>query len=250
MLATAGVHRTDVAGIVSAAGKVFEARRLRAGQPWRIERTFDGRVRYLEYEIDLERYLRVWAGQERHVFAAAVLHYHVRRERAVVRAVIARRSASLFAAMAEEGQTPDLAVALADIFGGEVDFNSALQTGDTVRLIVDRLYRDGRFVGYGPVQIAELVNAGRLLVAVRYQPNGALARYYDRDGKSMKRFFLRSPLRFEPHVTSTFSAARFHPILHEVRAHLGVDYRGAGGRAGRRGCCWQGARSWLAGRRW
>ena len=49
--------------------------------------------------------------------------------------------------------------------------------------------------------------------------------YYDAAGQSLKRFFLRSPLRFEPQVTSRFSRARMHPVLHEMRAHLGVDYR-------------------------
>jgi murein DD-endopeptidase MepM/ murein hydrolase activator NlpD len=49
--------------------------------------------------------------------------------------------------------------------------------------------------------------------------------YYDAGGQSLKRFFLRSPLRFEPQVTSRFSLARMHPVLHEMRAHLGVDYR-------------------------
>jgi len=62
-------------------------------------------------------------------------------------------------------------------------------------------------------------------MAIRYAPPGAAFSYYDADGKSLKRFFLRSPLRFEPQVTSRFSLARFHPVLHRMRAHLGVDYR-------------------------
>jgi murein DD-endopeptidase MepM/ murein hydrolase activator NlpD len=116
-------------------------------------------------------------------------------------------------------------MALAAIFSGEVDFTSDLQPGDGFSLLVEKLYRDGRFVRYGPVQAARLVNNRRTLEAVRYVLPGKAPGYYDRSGRSLKRFFLRSPLRFEPQVTSGFSLARLHPVLHQVRAHLGVDYR-------------------------
>ena len=128
--------------------------------------------------------------------------------------------------MAAEGETPELPMALAAIFGGEVDFNTDLQPGDGFGLIVDKLYREGRFVRYGAVQAAELLERraharGCPLCARPAQPPS----YYDAEGKSLKRFFLRSPLRFEPQVTSRFSLARLHPVLHQMRAHLGVDYR-------------------------
>src|SRR5262245_37786630 len=45
----------------------------------------------------------------------------------------------------------------------------------------------------------------------------------------MRRFFLKSPLKFDPVVTSNFSRSRLHPVLHEYRAHLGVDYRAPSG---------------------
>ena len=67
--------------------------------------------------------------------------------------------------------------------------------------------RDGRFVGYGHVAAAELVNEGRHLVAFRFQPSGAPPGYYDAAGRSLKRFFLRSPLKFDPQVSSGFSPA-------------------------------------------
>ena len=220
------VHDADVSGLVSAVSGVFDLRKLRAGQPWRLERTHDGCVRYLEYEIDGERFLRATARPgEAHAFDAAVMRYDVRQATAVVSAVIDDENPSLFAAMAAQGETPELPVALAAIFGGEVDFNTDLQPGDRFNLVVDKLVREGRFVRYGAVQAAELLNDGRTLVAVRYAPPGSAASYYDAAGKSLKRFFLRSPLRFDPQITSRFSLARMHPVLHQMRAHLGVDYR-------------------------
>ena len=230
MLAPHNLHTADVTGVVAAVTRVFDLRTLRAGQPWRFERTLDGCVRHLEYEVDAERFLRVSARADAlHTFDASVISYDVRHTATTVSGTIDVSNSSLFAAMASEGETPELAVGLADIFGGEVDFNSDLQRGDGFHLVVDKVYREGRFARYGAVQAAELRNGGRRLVAIRYAPPGAAAGYYDAEGKSLKRFFLRSPLRFEPQVTSRFSLARFHPVLHRMRAHLGVDYRAPAG---------------------
>jgi murein DD-endopeptidase MepM/ murein hydrolase activator NlpD len=118
-----------------------------------------------------------------------------------------------------------LSLALAEVFSGEMDFNSDLQPGDTFRLLVERATReDGGFGGYGPVLAAEYINEGRELQAVRFAAPDGKPAYYDAEGRSLKRFFLKSPLKFEPRITSSFSRARRHPVLKYTRAHNGVDY--------------------------
>src|SRR5205823_9029957 len=82
---------------------------------------------------------------------------------------------------------------------------------------------------YGSILAAEFVNNGRRVRAVRFTPEHGAPGYFDERGGSMKRFFLASPLKFQPVVTSGFSRARMHPILREVRAHLGVDYKAPAG---------------------
>ena len=226
MLGESRVHPEDVAGIIAALPGIFDPRQLRVDQPWRLERTLEGCVRNLEYEIDPERFLRVSAETgERHRFRAEVVGYPIETATEVVRAGIDEATPSLVAAMDAEGETIELPVALAEILSGEVDFNSDLQPGDSFHVLVRKKYREGRFVKYGEIVAAEVVNEGRRVTAVRYQAGKGPAGYYDADGRSLKRFFLRSPLRFEPQVTSRFSRARMHPVLHRVRAHLGVDYR-------------------------
>ena len=205
---------------------VFDPRRMHEGQAWRLLRTGNGQVRLFEYEIDGRSVLRITpntdtAGE----FVAEVVPYNVRVTRVEVTGNINEETSSLFAAMSSAGEQPDLSVALADIFSGEVDFNTDLQPGDSFHLITEKAVRDGRFVGYGPVAAAELVNEGRHLVAFRFQPSGAPPGYYDAAGRSLKRFFLRSPLKFDPQISSGFSRSRLHPILNIRRAHLGVDYR-------------------------
>jgi len=74
------------------------------------------------------------------------------------------------------------------------------------------------------ITAAEFLNDGRTIRAIRFTPAGGEPGYYDEQGRSLRRFFLRSPLKFEPRITSRFSARRMHPILHQARAHRGVDY--------------------------
>ncbi len=148
----------------------------------------------------------------------------------VVSGGIDREHTSLVAALDAAGETIDLTLALADIFGGDIDFTTEVQPGDRFELTVEKQFRDNhQFAGYGPVLAAEFVNAGRRVRAMRFTPDGGVPGYYDERGVSMRRFFLASPLKFQPVVTSGFSRSRLHPILKEVRAHLGVDYRAPAG---------------------
>lgn len=215
----------DVEGMLASIDGIFDARRVRAGQPYRLERADSGRVRLFEYEIDPFGFLRLRPTASPHEFTAEVVPYAVTTVASTVAGAIDDGTSSLFAAMAESGETPDLSVALADVFAGEVDFNTELQPGDRFRLVVDKSLRDGRLVDYGPIAAARLHNHGRDLTAIRFQPSGRPAGYYDADGKSLKRFFLRSPLKFDPSISSGFSRSRRHPVLNIRRAHLGVDYR-------------------------
>jgi murein DD-endopeptidase MepM/ murein hydrolase activator NlpD len=226
MLSESRIHPEDVSGIIAALPGVFDPRQLRIDQPWRVERTHDGCVRYLEYELDPERFLLVSARPgARHSFSAEIVQYPIETATEVVRGNIGESTPSLVAAMDAEGETVELPVALAEILAGEIDFNSDLQPGDSFHVMVQKKYREGRFVKYGDVVAAEVMNEDRRVTAVRFQPEGGRAGYYDMEGRSLKRFFLRSPLRFQPQITSRFSRARMHPVLHRVRAHLGVDYR-------------------------
>ena len=222
----------EVVALVTSVGQKFDLRRLRAGQPYRLDRYLDGRVREFEYEIDVDRRVivrrRDAGGEPSFDAELAVIPKQV--ERVTVEGSISRVAPSLVQALDAAGQRIELSLALADIFSGEMDFNSDLQPGDTFKILVERASReDGVFAGYGPVLAAEYVNAGKPLRAVRFTPPDGKPGYYDLDGRSLKRFFLKSPLKFEPRITSSFSRARRHPILNYTRAHNGVDYAAPAG---------------------
>ena len=141
-----------------------------------------------------------------------------------IRGDIDRDHPSLVAALERAGEDVGLAVGIAELFGGDVDFYRDLQPGDVIEVVFEQVLRDGARVGYGDIVAARLTNDGRLLSAFRFQPAGGKPAYYDAAGLSLKRFFLASPLKFEPRVTSGFSYRRLHPVLGIRRPHLGADF--------------------------
>jgi murein DD-endopeptidase MepM/ murein hydrolase activator NlpD len=226
LLTTHQLVAAEAVSLVKSLSEAFDLRRFRAGQPYRIERLLDGRVREFEYEIDADRRILVRRSDDVEAeFDVEVGAIPKVFEEVVVEGAITRDAPSLTQALDAAGERIDLALALAEVFSGEMDFNSDLQPGDTFRLLVSRATReDGEFGGYGPVLAAQFTNAGRDLEAVRYAEPDGRPGYYDAEGRSLKRFFLKSPLKFEPRITSSFSRARRHPILKYTRAHNGVDY--------------------------
>lgn len=134
---------------------------------------------------------------------------------------------SLFAATDALGLPDPVAIQLAEIFAGDIDFHRQLRKGDTFSLVYEALTADGEPApwdsGTGRVLAAEFVNDGRTHQALWFQaPGETKGGYYDADGTSRKRQFLASPLEFS-RKTSGF-AMRLHPILRQWRAHRGVDY--------------------------
>jgi murein DD-endopeptidase MepM/ murein hydrolase activator NlpD len=212
--------------IVQAARGVFDPRRLRAQQPYRIERSFDGAVREFVYKIDADRFLRVvgLGEAEDPRYDVEVVAYEKHRALVALRGEISRQHTSIVAAIAARGERVALAMALADVFGGDIDFNNDLQPGDSFEVVFEKLLSEGEFAGYGPVLAAEFRNDGRVLRAFRFQAPGREPAYYDQEGRSRKRFFLRSPLKFEPRISSGFSYRRLHPVLGTWRSHPAIDY--------------------------
>jgi murein DD-endopeptidase MepM/ murein hydrolase activator NlpD len=219
-----GLQAEVVHRVIEAVKTVFDPRRLRSLQPFSLEQSLDGALRLFEYEIDASSFLRVKTLPDAVEIHAEVVPIPTTLVHASVTGAIDDDTPSLFQSIEATGEQPDLAIAMAQIFGGEIDFNTELQPGDRYTVAFERLEREGRPSSYGVVTAAEFQNGGRTLHAIRFTPNGGQPGYYDLDGRSLRRFFLRSPLKFQPRVTSGFSARRMHPVLHTSRAHRGVDY--------------------------
>jgi len=130
---------------------------------------------------------------------------------------------SLWESALDAKMDPYLIVAMSEIFGWEVDFSREVRLGDKWRITAERKLVKGVHVGWGSVLAAEYINSGESHKAVLFRHDGEDVGYYTPQGDSLRKMFLKSPLRFG-RVTSRFNKRRFHPKLKRIRPHNGVDY--------------------------
>ena len=218
-LERAGFDGTTIDRIIRDARPVYDLSRVRAGNRVTFVRSGKGELRSIHYHIDLDRVL--WITKEEQGFRAEVkpVPYEI-----FVTGVKGRIEDSLFQALTDSGEQAQLALEIADIFGWDIDFYTDPRQGDTFEVVVEKKMLGGELLGYGRVLAAQYQNEGKLHQAVLFHDPAGRPAYYAPDGKSMKKAFLRSPLKFSTWVTSGFSRSRFHPILKRYRPHLGIDY--------------------------
>jgi len=135
---------------------------------------------------------------------------------------------SLYQSAIDEGVDFELALALADIFAWDIDFFVDLRHQDSYQLLYEQRFRDGKLIGNGRIIAAHFLNNGTHHQAYYYQVPGRVDDYYTSDGRSLRKIFLKSPLRYS-RISSGFSRRRLHPILKIYRPHLGIDYAAPAG---------------------
>lgn len=207
----------EIYALDDACRKVFPLTRLRAGQPCRIHLT-DGAFEKFVYEIDAQDQLEITRGDAGFEVKKIPIAYATEEE--VVRAVI---RLSLFGAVAEAGEAADLAVALAGIFAWDVDFIRDIREGDSFSVLVEKRLRDGKFATYGRILAAEFRNQGETYRAYLFTDEKGSPAYYNEEGKSLRKAFLKAPLAFS-RISSGFTQRRFHPVLKTYRPHPAIDY--------------------------
>jgi murein DD-endopeptidase MepM/ murein hydrolase activator NlpD len=214
-----GLSDQDIFAISQAARPVFDLSRAKPGQiidAW-LSRN-DGKVEKISLHLSAKEILHIMRmGDE--FFASLALSAPLS-----IPTVISGEVSSCFYDSALERDLPsELAMEIADIFAWDIDFLVDIRPGDSFHAIFDRYYTKGDCVGYGNVIAAKFVNQERFHESFYFIDTSGRAGYYDRDGKSLKKAFLKSPLRYR-RISSYFSSRRFHPILKIYRPHYGVDY--------------------------
>ena len=212
-----GLGGQDSYELASLCDSVFDVRRLRVGDEVRAYYDSDS-LRYVVYDQD-----RVHSTVFRCFDSLAVWHVEkpVEHRHRITDVTITR---SLWGDMIDAGGTPGLIMILADIYQWSVNF-FGLQKGDRFRMIYDESICEGEPVGIDTVFFC-LFNAaaGKEIAAVRFDTgDGARGTYWDKGGESLKRMFLKAPLKYN-RISSGFSYARRHPVTGVVRPHTAVDY--------------------------
>lgn len=130
---------------------------------------------------------------------------------------------SFYEAALESGIPDSVIMDLAYLFGWDIDFIFDIREGDSFKVLYETPYVEGAKIDNGDILYAEFINQEQEYTAIRYYARSGEKFYFDKDGNSLRKAFLRAPLDFA-YVSSHFNPRRKHPILNKIRAHNGVDY--------------------------
>ena len=216
----------NTAGLATFLGQDKTARNLvnlRAGRVLTVQQTADGDLQWLRYKsgIDEDSQESILVQKLNGQFVSKLESVNFEKQ-IVFRS--GRIESSLFAAADKAGMPDSVAIQLTEIFGSDIDFHRELQKGDEFKVVYEDLTLEGRSARSGRVLAVEFVNNNKPYKAYWFAPSGNRnAGYYNEEGRSLKKSFLRSPLAFS-RISSGFTPRRFHPIQQRWKAHNGVDY--------------------------
>ena len=184
----------------------------------------DGVLQALRYDINHKSYLMV--ERTSGVLIAKTYNHQLETRHANASGVI---ESSLFLAAQEAGISQNVIMELANVFGWDIDFALDIRKGDNFTVLYEEIFRNGEKISDGNILAAEFTNDGKTYRAVRYtNPQTNRSEFFTPDGKSMRKAFLRTPINFA-RISSRFTTSRYHPVLHKVRSHKGVDYAAKSG---------------------
>lgn len=198
---------------------VLNLRRINPGDSYEVRLNAEGKFRGFTYRsspIDVYQIGLAPSGE----WEAKKLDIPVDKYWALVSGEIA---SSLFEAMDKLGEKDQLTLDFAEIFAWEIDFRTELKPGDRFRIAVEKYFADGSFIKYGQILYAEFKGQAKSVQGIYYRTPQGPADYFTEKGESLRKAFLRSPLKFT-RISSGYSKSRLHPVLGERRPHLGVDY--------------------------
>jgi murein DD-endopeptidase MepM/ murein hydrolase activator NlpD len=213
-----GLNDKELLLLREASADIHRLRKIVAGQPYEFRLDNDNNVLSFTYQINDEALLRITRDDPG--FRAEKIDITYEKKIGKFSGGI---ESNLYDSLGNSENPAQLAYLLSDIFSWDFDFTTDLRKGDTFKIVIEEHWLDGRFKRYGNILAAEFVNDGNTHRAFRYEDPDGRAGYYDEEGKSLQRSFLKAPLSYR-RISSGFSYSRRHPILKIRRPHLGVDY--------------------------
>lgn len=225
ILNRAGLSAVATAAAAEAINSVYDVRFIQRGANYTLffacPNDSTRRLAYFVYDIDQTSYVICNVD---HPASAKVCKREIKQVEKICTGTI---ESSLWVAAREAGMAPTIVLDLSDIYAWTIDFFD-IEKGDQFAVLYDENYVDSTSIGTGIVRAARFDHQGESLYAFRYEKGDSLIGYYDLQGNSLRRAFLKAPLKYS-RISSRFSNSRRHPILKIRRPHHGVDYAAPSG---------------------
>lgn len=207
--------------VTAALSKLVDPKLIRAGERYQVERDEEGNPESFEYSpTPALRYV---------VSQKPDGTWQAKKEEKPIEVKVGQAygevESSLYESAAKAGESGALVSLIVDMFAWDINFYTDTHPGDRWKVIVEKQYLGGQFYKYGKLLAAEYSGKAGTFRGFYWNPSGQAGqgRYYDEKGQALAKSMLKTPLRFV-RVSSKFDRKRFHPILHTLRAHLGIDY--------------------------
>ena len=218
LLGKRGIGSAKIYEVAAAVEQDFNVRKIRAGV--QVEFAKGDSSKYPSYFIYPESKFEYWIiGVNDSVFAKKVEKERVIRRKEIKGTI----EDALYLSVGRSGGTQALAMSLVEVYAWTIDF-FRLQKGDAFSVIYEEEYVDDTtYVGLKRIVAANLTHVGNDFYAFPYDNELGIHDYYDEQGRSLRKTFLRAPLNFT-RISSRYSGRRFHPVQKRWKAHLGTDY--------------------------
>lgn len=215
ILRKCGATREQLTHVLSLDREQFDVRTIRAGKRYLACYQPDSVLLYWIYQPDIK------TAKVLHLTDSLHVEHHEKPVEIRARYAEATIESSLWNAMITNGLPADLALELSEIYAWTIDF-FGLQKDDSIRVYYEEQYVDSTRIGIGHIYAAHFYHGRRWQDAYWFE-NEDIRGYFDGDGNSLRKAFLKAPLNYK-RISSHFSYARKHPVLKIVRPHTGVDY--------------------------
>lgn len=211
------VPYTTIDQLAKASKAIFDVRKIAAGKAYTILSSKDTlkKAQYFIYEpndidyvvFDMRDSISIYKGEKE-------VTTQIKTASGIIKS-------SLYQTLADVDVSPVLAIEMADVFAWTIDFYR-IQKNDWFKVMYEERFVEGESIGIGRVLAANFNHYDKDFLACYFEQD-SIGDYFDAEANSLRRAFLKSPLKFG-RLTSGFTMKRFHPVQKRNKPHLGTDY--------------------------
>lgn len=222
ILESFGIAGSDIGGILAASQDVYDFTKIKTGQLFKVV-FVQNAFAAMEYVVTDHQVVTVEKSGEDFATEISDIKYDITP--AVVEATI---TSSLFLDASSAGLEDKTIMELAEVFGWDIDFATDLREGDSFKVLYEKRSLNGEPAKSGKILAARFENQGETYWALGYEDGDGSLKYYDQDGNSLAKQFLKSPLTYK-YISTQYTNSRINPVTKKIDTHKAIDYAAPAG---------------------